>query len=118
MSMRKTAPASLHSFVWSTFMDIAVGMVYPEARVLLGWLPGADLLECAPLVCLQVATELVVGFPTTFLTQEVLDRQKSLFATWLAGFVALPVNLPGFGEEHIDFLTCQSLVASSTCCIP
>ncbi|KAL3141116.1 hypothetical protein ABBQ38_003469 [Trebouxia sp. C0009 RCD-2024] len=46
----------------------------------------------------QVATELVVGFPTTFLTQELLSRQKRLFATWLAGFVALPVNLPGFGK--------------------
>ena len=49
------------------------------------------------LVCLQVATELVIGFPPGYLTKGLLDRQKCLFATWLAGFVALPINLPGFG---------------------
>jgi len=47
----------------------------------------------------QVATELVIGFPTSFLTEELLARQKCLFLTWLAGFVALPINLPGFGKQ-------------------
>lgn len=41
---------------------------------------------------------MVIGFPPGYLTKGLLDRQKSLFATWLAGFVALPINLPGFGE--------------------
>lgn len=45
-----------------------------------------------------MATELVIGFPPGYLTKELLDGQKCLFATWLAGFVALPINLPGFGE--------------------
>ncbi|DBB01192.1 TPA: hypothetical protein ACH3X1_001074 [Trebouxia sp. C0004] len=47
----------------------------------------------------HVATELVIGFPTSFLTKELLARQKCLFLAWLAGFVALPVNLPGFGKQ-------------------
>jgi len=50
---------------------------------------------------LQVATELVIGFPTSFLTEKLLARQKCLFGIWLAGFVALPINLPGFGKTPV-----------------
>jgi hypothetical protein len=72
---------------------------------LLGRYTGPVLLDQRHADCLcdssdaQVATELVIGFPTSFLTEELLARQKRLFLTWLAGFVALPVNLPGFGKQ-------------------
>lgn len=48
-------------------------------------------------VHMQVATELVVGFPESFINKEMLARQKLLWGDWLNGFLALPINLPGFG---------------------
>ncbi|DBA96280.1 TPA: hypothetical protein ACH3X3_002462 [Trebouxia sp. C0006] len=58
----------------------------------------------------HVATELVIGFPTSFLTEELLARQKCLFLAWLAGFVALPINLPGFAF-HKALLAKKALMA-------
>jgi len=48
---------------------------------------------------MQVATELVVGFPKSFINKEMLARQKQLWGEWLDGFLALPINLPGFGMQ-------------------
>ena len=45
----------------------------------------------------QVATELVVGFDKSFATKELLVRHQKLWADWLDGFFALPINFPGFG---------------------
>ena len=63
-----------------------------------------------------MATELVIGFPISYVTQELLARQKCLFATWLAGFVSLPVNLPGFGNircaHPVDCLDLLHLLCS------
>ncbi len=47
----------------------------------------------------QVATELIVGFPKSFINKEMLARQKQLWGDWLDGFLALPINLPGFGMQ-------------------
>jgi len=48
---------------------------------------------------MQVATELVVGFPKSFINKQMLARQKQLWGDWLDGFLALPINLPGFGMQ-------------------
>lgn len=61
--------------------------------------------QTSSVIDVQVATELVIGFPTSFLTQELLERQKCLFLAWIAGFVALPINLPGFGKHQISHTT-------------
>lgn len=50
---------------------------------------------------MQVATELVVGFPKSFINKEMLARQKQLWGDWLDGFLALPINLPGFGMQSL-----------------
>lgn len=66
---------------------------------------------------------MVIGFPPGYLTKGLLERQKCLFATWLAGFVALPINLPGFGELYSQALTLIILALSRSlnlvirCCI-
>jgi hypothetical protein len=79
--------------------------VYTIVVTFVGRYTGPVLLDQLHAYCLhdssdaQVATELVIGFPTSFLTEELLARQKCLFLAWLAGFVALPINLPGFGKQ-------------------
>ena len=50
----------------------------------------------------QVATELLVGFPADFINKELLDRQHDLWSDWLGGFLALPINLPGFGKVPLS----------------
>ncbi|DBA99082.1 hypothetical protein WJX77_010814 [Trebouxia sp. C0004] len=58
----------------------------------------------------QVATELVVGFPESFINKEMLARQKQLWGDWLDGFLALPINLPGFAF-HKAMLARKKLLA-------
>ena len=48
----------------------------------------------------QVATELIVGFGRSYITKELLAHQQKLWNIWLEGFIALPINLPGFGKQH------------------
>ena len=72
---------------------------------------------------MQVATELVVGFPKSFINKEMLARQKQLWGDWLDGFLALPINVPGFGMQLCIMPACLCACAHhlSTCmhaCMP
>jgi hypothetical protein len=60
---------------------------------------------------MQVATELVVGFPESFINKEMLARQKQLWGDWLDGFLALPINLPGFGTPSCIMPACMCACA-------
>jgi len=66
---------------------------------------------------MQVATELVVGFPKSFINKEMLARQKQLWGDWLDGFLALPINLPGFGMQSyiMPAWMCACAHCVSTC---
>ncbi len=47
---------------------------------------------------MQVATELILGFPKNFINKEILSRQQHLWTECLDGFICVPINLPGFGK--------------------
>ncbi len=66
---------------------------------------------------MQVATELVVGFPKSFINKQMLARQKQLWGDWLDGFLALPINLPGFGMQSyiMPAWMCACAHCVSTC---
>lgn len=63
-------------------------------------------------------TELVLGFPTSFATQQMLDKQQALFDVLHNGLVALPIDLPFTGEpplfprQNVGLSAAQGLVAS------
>ena len=59
------------------------------------------LCICSSSFVLQVATELILGFPKNFINKEILSRQQHLWTECLDGFICVPINLPGFGKLRL-----------------
>ena len=62
----------------------------------------------------QLATELNIGFEKSFVTKDLLARHQKLYFTFLEGFFALPLNLPGFGTLHTT-LSSRYVVTEDSC---
>ena len=62
-----------------------------------------SVLACPTLVaeCLQVVTELILGFSTSFASPNMLAKQQALFDVLHQGLVALPINLPFTGANLV-----------------
>ena len=48
----------------------------------------------------QANTELILGFESSAVTDELVARQQHLWQDWLDGLVSIPINLPGFSNAH------------------
>lgn len=45
-------------------------------------------------------TELILGFESSAVTDELVARQQHLWQDWLDGLVSITINLPGFSYAH------------------
>jgi len=71
-----------------------------------------------------VVTELLLGFPTSFATPEMLAKQQALFDVLHEGLIALPINLPitgvtqSFVPSGLDLIVTEVVMAckSVLCC--